>query len=158
MMIPMSIRLCCVFTVVSLLVVAGCGGQILPEGMPKLTPVVLTVTMDGAPLDGATVGLIPLDSANSRWNAGGVTDQSGKAKIRTLAQYNGAVAGKYKVTVTKTYIEPSPEGQTYEEFRKTKRPPPVEHVHKKFAVQSSTPLELEVGSTAVDQTFEVEKP
>jgi len=143
---------------VCLPVLSGCGGQKLPEGMPKLTPVILTVTLDGEPLDGATVGLVPLDSTNSRWNAGGGTDKNGKTKIRTLAQYDGVVAGKYKVTVTKTYIEPLPEGQTYEEFLKAKRPTPVEYVHKRFAIQSTTPLELEVGSAAVNQTFEVEKP
>ena len=151
-------RLHLILLAVCLLLFSGCGGKKLPEGMPKLTSVILTVTLDGAPLEGATVGLIPLDSANSRWNAGGVTDKSGKAKIRTLAQYDGAAPGKYKVTVMKKYIEPLPEGQTYEEFLKTERPPAVEYVHKKFATQSTTPLELEVGSSAVSETFEVEKP
>ena len=143
---------------VCLLPLSGCGGKALPEGMPKLTPTILTVTLDGAPLEDAIVGLIPLDSANGRWNAGGVTDKSGKAKIRTLAEYDGVVPGKYKVTVTKTYVEPLPEGMTYQESLKFKRPPDVEYVHKDYATQSKTPLELEVGSSAVNETFEVEKP
>ena len=58
---------------VCLLFLHGCGGQKLPEGMPKLTPVNLIVMQDGTPLDGAVVSLIPTD--NSRWNAGGVTDR-----------------------------------------------------------------------------------
>ena len=126
--------------------------------MPKLTQVVLTITLDGSPLDDAIVSLIPMDAANSRWDAGGATDKNGKLKARTLAQYDGVVPGKYKVTVMKTYVEPTPEGMPYEEFRNYKRPPPVEHVHKDFASQNTTPLELEVGSSPVSQTFEVEKP
>ena len=151
-------RLYLVLPVVCLLFLPGCGGQKLPDGMPKLTSVVLTVKQDGAPLEGAVVGLLPLDPANSRWNAGGVTDKNGQAKIRTLAQYDGAVPGKYKVTVVKTFVEPLPEGLTEAERRNYKGPPPVESVHKNYAQKNTTPLDLEVGSSAVSETFEVEKP
>jgi len=140
---------------------SGCRGQKLPEGMPKLTPVVLSVTQDGAPLEGAVVSLLPLDSANSRWYASGVTAKDGKATIKTLAQYNGAVSGKHKVTVTKSVYEPRPdwwETGTEAQRRAYKSPPPVELVHKKFADKNTSPLDLEVGSSPVNQTFDVEKP
>ena len=129
--------------------------------MPKLTPTVVTIMQDGAPLEGAIVSLLPLDAANSRWNAAGVTDKSGKAKIRTLSQYDGAAAGKYKVTVTKTYVEPMPveiKNGTEAQRRSYKGPPPVEYVHKNFAAKHTTPLDLEVGTSSLEQTFEVEKP
>ncbi|MCL2348704.1 MAG: hypothetical protein FWC50_10650, partial [Planctomycetaceae bacterium] len=63
----MSMRTCLILLAACLLVLSGCSGQNLPEGMPKLTAVVLTITQDGAPLEGAVVSLLPLDSANSRW-------------------------------------------------------------------------------------------
>ena len=116
---------------------------------------------DGTALEGAIVSLLPLDSDNSRWNAGGVTDKNGKAKIRTLSQYDGVAAGKYQVTVVKTYVEPLPDWfktATEAERRSYKSPPSVELVHKKFAGKKTTPLDLEVGSTPVQQTLEVEKP
>ena len=154
-------RTCLILLAACLLVLSGCSGQNLPEGMPKLTAVVLTITQDGAPLEGAVVSLLPLDSANSRWNASGVTTKDGKAIIRTLAKYDGAAVGKYKVIVKKTYTEPYPDwwaSGTEAQRRAYKSPPPVEHVHKKFADKKTSPLDLEVGSSPVNETFAVEKP
>lgn len=153
-----SMRFCSILSVACLLLVSGCGGQKLPDGMPKLTPTVLTITCDGAPLDGALVSLIPLDPANSRWNAGGTTDKDGKLKARTMAQYDGVAPGKYKITVQKTVLDPLPEGLSPAELMTYKRKPPQEFVHKKFHDKKTTPLELEVGSSAVAETLEVEKP
>jgi len=150
-------RLYSILLVASMLFLSGCSKQKLPDGMPKLMAVDLTIMQDGAPLDGAIVSLLPLD-VNSRWNASGTTGKDGKAKMRTLAKYDGAAEGKYKVTVVKTYIEPLPPGLTQPEIRSYVLPPPVEYVHKNFAVPKTTPLELEVGSKPVKQTFEVEKP
>lgn len=141
-----------------LFVLTGCGGQKLPEGIPKLTPAVLTITQDGAPLEGAVVSLIPMDPGNSRWNAGGVTGKDGKAKIRTHAQYDGVAAGKYRVTVVKTFVEPLPPGLTEAQRRSYKGPPPVEYVNKKYADRLKTPLEVEVGDSPLSESFEVEKP
>ena len=129
----------------------------MPDGMPKLTAVNVTIMQDGDFLEGAIVSLLPLEP-NSRWNAGGVTGKDGKAKLRTLAQYDGVAPGKYKVTVVKTYTEPLPPELTEAQRRSYKGPPPVEYVHKKFADKKSTPLDLEVGSTVVNQSFDVEKP
>jgi len=159
-MLLMSMRLYLVLPAVCLLLLSGCGGQQLPEGMPKLTPVVLTIMQDGAPLEGAVISLLPEDTA-SRWNAGGVTDKNGKAKMKTLAQYDGVAAGKYKVTVVKTFVEPQPDWWatgTEAQRRAYKSPPPVEQVHKNFADKKTTPLELEVATAPVNETLEVEKP
>ncbi|MCL2347015.1 MAG: hypothetical protein FWC50_02010 [Planctomycetaceae bacterium] len=151
-------RLYMILPVVFFLFLAGCGGEKLPEGMPKLTPVVLTFQQAGAPLDGAIVSLIPLDSANSQWYAGGTTDAGGKLKAKTLAKYNGVVPGKYKITVIKTVLEPLPSGMTMAERMKYKPKPPVEYAHKKYADKKSTPLDLEVAGALLEQSFEVEKP
>ena len=84
----------------AILLCTGCGGEKLPPGMPKLYPATITVIQDGRPLAGAEVIILNVDpSAN--WSAGGVTDNSGTLKLRTLGRYNGAPVGKYKVAVIK---------------------------------------------------------
>jgi hypothetical protein len=80
--------------------VAGCGGERLPPGMPKLYPAAITVTQDGKPLEGANIVLFNIDS-DAKWSAGGVTDQDGVLKLRTMGRYAGAPAGTYKVSVSK---------------------------------------------------------
>ena len=74
--------------------------QNLPDGMPQPHPTVITVIQDGKPLEGASIALIPADASNS-WNAGAVTDASGKASLKTLNKYEGVVPGKYRIVVTK---------------------------------------------------------
>ena len=97
------------------LCLAGCGKkQKYPDGMPEPFPTVITITQEGQPLQGASIALIPMDSKNS-WNAGGMTDASGKASLLTLTKYNGVVPGKYYVIITKResdgskYTQPDPE-------------------------------------------------
>ncbi|TWU16254.1 carboxypeptidase regulatory-like domain-containing protein [Allorhodopirellula heiligendammensis] len=82
------------------LTISGCGGEDLPDGLPDLQPVIVKVIQGGAPLEGASVQLIPQDSSNT-WASGGSTDATGVAKIMTHGKYEGAPAGTYKVTVDK---------------------------------------------------------
>jgi len=158
-MIQIFTRLCSILVAVSLLFLPGCGGQKLPEGMPKPTPTTLTILQDGAPLEGALVSLFPME-AGSRWDGGGVTDSNGKAKMKTLGQYDGVVPGNYKVTVKKTFVPKPPEGLSSSEVREwlATAPPPTELVHKQFGTKETTPLDLKVDSSPVEETFEVEKP
>ena len=92
--------LSCLFVSASLLLI-GCGGEKLPPGMPKLYPATITVIQDGQPLEGASVILLNTDPSTT-WSAGGITNQNGKITLRTLGRYDGAPAGKYRVTVKKT--------------------------------------------------------
>jgi len=87
--------------------VSGCGEQ-LPPGLPELHPTTITITQGGENLADATVSLFPEDTALSRWPAGGVTDQNGKATLKTYGKYSGAPAGKFKVMVSKTVSEGDP--------------------------------------------------
>ena len=83
------------------LYLSGCGKkQKLPDGMTDPYPTVITVIQDGKPLEGASIALIPSDASNS-WNAGAVTDATGKASIKTLNKYEGVVEGKYRIVITK---------------------------------------------------------
>ena len=92
----------CLF-VSSILLFSGCGGEKLPPGIPKLYPATLTVMQDGKPLAGAEVIMINVDPSTS-WSAGGVTDQDGVLKLRTMGRYMGAPVGKYKVAVQKIEV------------------------------------------------------
>lgn len=79
------------------LFVAGCSqGEKLPT-----VPVTGTVTLDGAPLEGATVAFNNVDGKP----ANGVTDAQGKFRLKTLLagqkQAEGALPGDYTVMVTK---------------------------------------------------------
>jgi len=78
-------------------VLAGCGG-----GELDVVPATGTVTLDGQPVEGATVTFVPQD-ADGR-TATGTTDQSGKFVLQTAGAGEGALPGKYKVTVSKVAV------------------------------------------------------
>ena len=73
--------------------VAGCGGS----SGPKVYPVAGTVTLNGIPVDGATVSFNSADgnSAVAR------TDASGKYKLISSFGTEGTVLGTYSVTISK---------------------------------------------------------
>jgi hypothetical protein len=76
---------------VSLLLV-GCG-----DSVPAMAPVSGVVTVDGQPVEGATVTFVP--EAGGR-PAIGLTNAEGKFTLETLKPGDGALVGKHKVTVT----------------------------------------------------------
>ncbi|MCA9128431.1 MAG: hypothetical protein KDB22_15195 [Planctomycetales bacterium] len=78
-----------------LAIVAGCG-----ESGPKTYKVVGTVSLDGTPVERATVTFIPDDMANGK-PAVGQTNAAGEFALTTTQSGDGAVAGAYKVMVTK---------------------------------------------------------
>jgi hypothetical protein len=81
--------------------IPGCGGgEKKPDGFPPLLPLTITITQDGEPLVEAIVTLVP-DSGPMQWGSGGYTDSKGKAVIKTHGSFQGAPAGKYKVTIFK---------------------------------------------------------
>lgn len=86
------------------LAVLGCSGEDRPTGLPDLQPVKIKIVQGGAPLEGASVQLVPEESSN-KWASGGSTDAMGEAIIMTHGKYEGAPVGKYKVTVDKTMTD-----------------------------------------------------
>jgi len=78
------------------LLLAGCGGP----GAVKTVPVTGTVTLDGNPVEGATVSFAP--QATEGRTAVGVTDSQGKFKLNTAGAGAGAMPGKYNVAISKT--------------------------------------------------------
>jgi len=82
------------FGMLVVVAVAGCGSS-----NPSTYPVTGTVTHDGKPLAGANVGFSATDE-NTR-GAIGVTDSEGKYSLTTFEQGDGAMAGTFKVTISK---------------------------------------------------------
>ena len=80
--------------------VSGCGEQ-LPPGMPRPHPVTIQIVSEGNPVEGASVMFFPEDQ-DSRWASGGTTDSAGNVQIRTLGRFNGAPAGVYWMSISKT--------------------------------------------------------
>ena len=82
---------------------AGCGGG-GPE-VPDTAPAGGTVTLDGAPVEGATVTFIPdARDDGAIKNAYGTTDANGKFTLSTPVsgtKTDGAVLGRHQVTITK---------------------------------------------------------
>lgn len=79
---------------------AGCSrGPALPEGVPDIVPAAGTVTSQGAPLAGATVVFLPVGGTHA---ASALTDETGRFMLTAFPPHQGAVAGEYQVTVSKT--------------------------------------------------------
>jgi hypothetical protein len=81
------------------LVMAGCG----PAG-PDVQFVEGVVTLDGKPLDGASVAFVPIDKSGI--SAAGKTDADGRFRLNATQgkKYGkGTVVGDYVVTVTKLF-------------------------------------------------------
>ncbi|MCF0233891.1 MAG: carboxypeptidase regulatory-like domain-containing protein [Thermoguttaceae bacterium] len=129
-----------------------------PDGMPDLVPVKLTITQEGKPLAEAEIGFY--NSENARWGVGGIADENGVTKIRTYGKYEGAPAGKYKVTVSKIRDDGkaemeglSPLDPKYGELRQ--KYPLFYLVPAKYRDEAETPLEIEIGTKKVEQTIDI---
>ena len=88
--------LCLVAVVVSL---AGCGESEPADRLARV-PATATVTYNGSPVEGAKVTFYPAGEGGK--GAFGRTDSTGLAKLSTYDVEDGAVPGKYTVTVFKT--------------------------------------------------------
>ncbi len=141
------------------LVVTGCGGGLSP------IPVSGTVTHKGKPVEGATVTFVRgTGSLTNGEMAMGVTDASGRYELTShfgpQTSGSGAVAGEYKVTVSKLV---PPNGMTDAQYKvltdaaarasergaalpPERRPPPLaESLPPKYSSQTTTQLNAKVG-------------
>jgi hypothetical protein len=84
--------------VLIILLSPGCGPG--TGHLPKTVPASGVVTLDGKPVDGAQVVIVP--AAQGTTGASGVTDASGHFSLRAYPEKDGAVPGEYKVQVSKT--------------------------------------------------------
>ena len=138
-----------------ILPLTGCGEK-FPDGMPPPVPCEIIVMQDGNPLEGAVVRLQPI--GDSSWDAVGRTDASGKAVVYTMDQYKGAVAGKYKVIVSKTETEESKGVVSSEEaLGRDTSLASFYLVEEQFGMASTTTLEIEAVKGTPTHTVDVGK-
>ncbi|MDO5554595.1 MAG: carboxypeptidase-like regulatory domain-containing protein [Planctomycetia bacterium] len=152
---------------ISLLLTCGCGPN-LPEGMPKLTPVSLTVTQEGVPLAEAQVSLTPL-AEETKYGSGGVTDADGRLLVLTHGQYKGVPQGEYIITVRKQetitegpvdQIPKDPQASRAWMYKNSHllKKQRYELVGEKYRNSQTSDLKLTVGPSPVKETFDVGKP
>lgn len=105
----------------SLLAFAGCSGT---EAVPGIVRVTGEVTLNGDPVEGATVTFQPEGAARA---ASGRTDAKGAFKLTTLNPGDGALPGNYKVMISKVEDTDPAHQMSAEEFTAMvsggKRPP-----------------------------------
>lgn len=141
---------------ISLLFVCGCAPSNKPSDLPPLFPCALAFTMDGKPLEEASITLYPNDPALAKYTAGGITDAMGKVVLRTNGQFPGAPAGSFKIVVLKD-SKPASEDSN----RDPNTPPPPQKpvkslIDKTFTSAASSPLEITVAEgNNEEKTFEV---
>jgi len=157
----MSIKNTFFLCLLSLGILTGCGPK-LPDGMPKLHPVTITVTQDGTPLADANIVL----SGVGDWVSTGSTDAQGVAQLFTQGRYPGVPAGTLKVTVTKvgTEGEPPPPNpfdaeseRVYQEYQRAGKSYRQFHVvPPDYRQESTTPLTVEVAPGIKNVSVNVE--
>lgn len=91
-------HLTCIFMLAGVSVCIGCGGE---EGIPGVVPVTGTVTHQGQPVEGAQIAFGPEGEGRA---AAGKTDAGGRFQLTTLRMDDGALPGKYKVTIKKITV------------------------------------------------------
>lgn len=131
----------------TLALLSGCGGGAkIPKDRPVPTKVSGIVSMNGAPVEGATVTLHPTGKG---YGAFGTSDANGKFVLSTFGNGDGAVSGDYKVSVKKLDIpsdapQPSPGDPGYDPDPKP--PAPKQLLPDRFADFTKSGLTANIGT------------
>ena len=136
----------CFAPITLLLALAGCGGSDFP-----LAPVSGRVTLDGAPLSGAKVLLLPQASGKDGLagpTSNGLTDENGRFTVKTVSRSPepGAVVGTHRVTISTLKTEPDPSDPLGKDVVQS-----PERVPPPYNTPRQTPLRLEVPPEGTDQ-------
>ncbi|GAB4129473.1 hypothetical protein [Thermopirellula anaerolimosa] len=149
----------CTFAAVGLAVLTlpGCGKG--KTSVPKTYPTSIKITYRGQPLEGASVTLIPQDQSGR--GASGVTNAEGVAKLAIPGLAEGAVPGKYWITVSKVEGGGAATATTAEEFYKQQEAGanaapsgPKQVLPVKYLSAQSSGLECTVAEQEGEQVFE----
>lgn len=142
----------------TMLALAGCGGADGEGDRPPRLPVSGTITYQGAPLADAQVTFNP--EAQDGTAAFGRTDAEGHYELTTFETGDGAVAGKYIVTITKYDTPPAPTAEVPEdeyvppEASNAPAPPPPKNLAPDKYRQMHTSDLRAVVSEGGDETFD----
>jgi hypothetical protein len=135
-------------------VAAGCGNS--NADRPETYPVSGVVTYKGLPVPDAQVTFSPEGQGQAAF---GRTDTEGKYSLTTYESGDGAVAGRYKVAVTKFDAPEQPAAPTGGEYvppaagKYQKVAKPKNHLPAKYATPQSSDLQAEVKPEAT--TFDI---
>jgi hypothetical protein len=147
------------------LAVAGCGGRYKP------VPVSGVVTLDSAPVEGATVYFYAVGDERDGRPAQGVTDKNGEFRLSTMGENDGALPRNYKVVIVK-YVPSrpklkvpdfpdTPEGRDrrqdfmYKHYESKGIQPFKNALPEKYADSNSTPLTCNVTRRMSGVKFEL---
>lgn len=131
--------------------IVGCGGS-GGDGMPRY-PASGTVTLEGAPIDGAVVAFSREDG---KATAVAMTDEMGQFQLNMPPGKNGVPAGKYRISVRKSSSAPVyKEPTTFEEMEREHKagkkpeppPPPKLGVPARYGDPATSQLTEEVKPT-----------
>lgn len=151
---------------VCLALVVGCSKG---PARPKTYPVSGTVTLNGQPVDGATVVFVPKTAVQGAQAAGqqgpqvatGETDAQGRYQLGTFAKGDGAVPGEYLVKVFKYPKAATPTGpaggdEDYQPPEENAPPPapPKNLLPEKYANEQTSGLSFTVEAKA--NTFDIQ--
>ena len=111
----------------------GCGGDLV-----KLRA---RVTLDGEPLEGATVTLIRVKGEEGR-SASGRSDEEGRVRFTTYQPNDGVPPGNYKVCIAKTIrtVGPNPEKIESKEEPAEEPPATYEEYFMQRSAEFASPL------------------
>ena len=133
--------------------VGGCSKARL-EG---LVPAEGVVTLNGEPVEGATVMFAPkkIDPSRPRGSAQALTDAAGKFKLTTLDPGDGVFPGDYYVTVTKDRVEG---GMSLDEVKRRRENPDSadEPAPEQTLVRELPDQYADINSSGLDQTIPAE--
>ena len=131
--------------------IAGCGGPADTGNRPATIAAGGTVTYNGEAVDGATVTFAPDGPGKA---AIGKTDSNGNFKLMTFEAGDGAVTGKYLVTVVKqTEVA---ETESEDSMAESTSAAPEDLLPTKYGVATTSGLTAEVTEGGENQfTFEL---
>src|SRR5690606_11515640 len=103
------------------------------------------VTLDGAPVENATVTLVPVESGPS---AVAKTAPDGSFKLTTHTPEDGAIPGQYQVSVSKVEVENVTSQEEAEKLMSAGKPVPKtsrrEVIPKKFTNAKTSEIEVTI--------------
>ena len=138
------------FLGVALLTVGCEKGPKRPKDLPKLVPLTLTVTQNGAPCAQAKVRLVHAEQKSSYpWNITGMTDATGVWKVMVNGNWNGCPEGDFLVCVEKLEVVSNAKdpGAAPEKITRT--------VNEKYSSPTKTDLKINVSRGVMEQKVDV---
>ncbi|MBQ9873541.1 MAG: carboxypeptidase regulatory-like domain-containing protein [Thermoguttaceae bacterium] len=138
----------------------GCG----KKGLSGLSGASGVITLDGQPVEGASITLWPEGNGRS---AGAVSDAKGVFTFQTLNANDGVADGTYKVTVTKMSVENAYSDEEAKKFSEAggkshkqvfgDRPEPksVNALPQKYAKPDTSGLTLTISGASKDLKLEL---